>query len=147
MSGAGVKQLNRMVKWARWAAAPVVAAGEDDAVPYDYGAPFRALHPEVLTRTINRNGYVEVLPAKGDAFARATKTGGRVLEHRLVMARHLGRPLKRGENVHHKNGVRHDNRLANLELWTRPQPTGVRLSDLADHAREVLRRFEELSNA
>lgn len=62
------------------------------------------------------------------------KTGDRgnpaVLEHRLIMSRELGRPLKDHETVHHKNGDRSDNRPENLELWTKQHPHGVRATDL-----------------
>jgi hypothetical protein len=67
---------------------------------------------------------------KSDGY-HVTKVGGRqVGTHRLVMEQMLGRPLEPWENVHHKNGIRDDNRPENLELWAKPQPYGQRVSDL-----------------
>lgn len=73
---------------------------------------------------------------------RRTNTGSYVFEHILVMEERLGRYLLPGENVHHINGVKHDNRDSNLELWVKPQPSGIRAEDAVEWAKEVLKRYD-----
>lgn len=58
---------------------------------------------------------------------------GEIKEHIYVMGQKLNRKLVKGENVHHKNGVRDDNHIDNLELWYKPQPGGQRVTDLIDY--------------
>lgn len=75
---------------------------------------------------ITKDGYVEVyFPEHPFAPKR-----GHVFEHRLVMEKLLGRTLLPSERVHHKNGVRHDNRPENLELWAGSHPYGARAADV-----------------
>lgn len=86
------------------------------------------------SRWKDRNGYVVLtLPGKQ----------GRIVEHRHVMEQALGRKLLPDESVHHKNGVKDDNRLENLELWASTQPSGQRVEDLLTWAKEIIARYEK----
>jgi HNH endonuclease len=62
------------------------------------------------------HGYVYVWLSPDDPMACMRDKGGRVAEHRLVLARKLGRPLLLSETVHHINGVPTDNAPENLQL-------------------------------
>lgn len=80
-----------------------------------------------------RAGYV-LVHAPDHPSIPETSSRVYVLEHRLVMEKVLGRYLEPHERVHHKNGVRTDNRPENLELWTTGHSTaGVRMSDADPH--------------
>lgn len=103
-------------------------------------------------RYLNAEGYVILdkrwsqRPAtrglKADGYVRLNlRKDGRVLEHRHVMEQHLGRPLLPDETVHHRNGVKTDNRLENLELWVSKHPKGQRVEEITEWALEMLQRY------
>jgi transposase-like protein len=91
-------------------------------------------------RRLNTHGYMIVA---GEWDHPNANNRGQVLEHVKVMSEALGRPLLPGENVHHKNGVRDDNRPENLELWVTSQPSGQRPADLVVWAHEILKRYDQ----
>lgn len=85
-------------------------------------------------KRIGGGGYVVLYkPAHPNAHA-----SGYIHEHVAVMSEILGRPLRKGETVHHKNGRRDDNSPRNLELWASSHPPGQRVADLVGWAREIL---------
>ncbi len=72
-----------------------------------------------------RTGYVSVLVPLDDPYVCMAQSSGYVLEHRYVMAKYLNRPLTGDEVVHHRNGNRSDNSIANLELLPSIHEHGV----------------------
>jgi hypothetical protein len=104
-------------------------------------------------RTTRKTGYVFLtnpeFPGKG---INGANESGQVAEHVVVISRHLGRPLYKGETVHHKNGIKNDNQLDNLELWSKSHPAGQRVEDktrwaiewLEIYAPEYLNRYPGL---
>lgn len=91
-------------------------------------------NPDTWVKSRTISGYIELICGVG-GVRRV------MMEHRWVMQKRLGRELHPDETVHHINGVRDDNRLENLELWSSRHPYGQRVGDKVEFALEMLRRY------
>ena len=98
----------------------------DQRIPHNRGCPNG-------TKLLTRFGYMSL------------KVNGKWKpEHRYVMEQHLERELYSGESVHHRNGIRTDNHIENLELWTTSQPRGQRVVDKLEWARALITQYENV---
>jgi len=91
-------------------------------------------------RNINAAGYVEIYAPD---HPRIKSSRRYVLEHILVMEKVLERYLRDDERVHHRNGIKNDNRPENLELCAvNRHPPSQRVDDLIEFALSILRDYK-----
>jgi hypothetical protein len=98
----------------------------------------RCLHTGPASTTwrggqVDKNGYLYIKVYFDHPFYSMANSLGYIAEHRLVMAEFLGRPLMCAEIVHHKNGIKTDNQIENLELFVSPHEHGKALQQRHPH--------------
>ena len=82
---------------------------------------------------VKNSGYILVYSPKHPF----KNSSGCIFEHRLVVEKYLGRYLTKNEVVHHKNGVKDDNRIKNLELINKKKHSKL-------HWDEKLKKFSTI---
>lgn len=92
------------------------------------------------TIKIDKSGYARIKVGIGHGAKDWIK------HHKFIMEQKLRRKLFRFENVHHKNGVKSDNRKSNLEIWITNQPKGQRPKDLIKYAKWILKTYGNKSS-
>lgn len=94
------------------------------------------------------DGYIKVWCEPDSCFT-SMRNGNYILEHRLVMAQYLGRALLNSEMVHHKNGIKDDNRIENLYLCNKTEHSAIlvkeikRLYEIIGTLEEKVKKLEE----
>ena len=101
----------------------------------------RKCHSSKMPRSLNPNWRGGRILTSG-GYIGIRVEGKYRFEHVLIMEEYLGRKLLSHENVHHINGVKTDNRLENLELWSKSQPAGQRVKDKLAWARYIIETYE-----
>lgn len=99
-------------------------------------------HKQIGHKTKTSKGYIRI--KIDDGVGRYNYQ----YEHVVIMERMIGRPLLSDESVHHRNGIKTDNRPENLELWSKNHPSGQRVDDMIQFCTEYLARYapERLSD-
>jgi HNH endonuclease len=98
---------------------------------------------DALTSKRAPNGTGHICKTHGYVIVYDKATKRQRGQHRLVMEDFLKRSLLPGESVHHINGIKTDNRLENLELWSTSQPYGQRVEDKVKWAKEILALYDK----
>jgi len=96
-----------------------------------------AKHPAWVGGRYNHAGYSFIrMPNHPNS-----SSNNYIAEHVLVVSDDIKRPLKKSEFIHHKNGIRNDNRIENLELWSHGHPSGQRVKDMITFCQEYLNKY------
>jgi len=64
------------------------------------------------------------------------------LQHRVIYEEYYGIKLTETQNIHHKNGIKTDNRIENLELWDSSQPYGQRIEDKIEYYHNFIMQYK-----
>ena len=94
-----------------------------------------------LKGKIDSRGYVRLYVGRNYPGA---DLRGRLMEHRLIMQEHIKRVLEPWEQVHHKNGIKNDNRIENLEIISPKQHRTYTL--MQNEIRKLRKKIKELEN-
>ena len=97
----------------------------------------REKHPNWKGGRIKREGYIHI------RMEHPKSNRGYYPEHRLVMETSLGRILESWEIVHHKNGIKNDNRIENLHLISHPLEH-ISMDDLIRENKSLKQKIKEL---
>ena len=88
----------------------------------------------------SKDGYVFIMVKDHPCADKS----GYVLENRLIMEAMIGRYLTKEETVHHKNGIRNDNRPENLELYSGRHGKGQSILEMLEFCEQYIAEYGPL---